>query len=98
MLNILSVAKNKDILQVINRLVNQTAGWHGQATDEVNEAEFLLMQEEFDIVLLGAGLSPEEEAQLGNFCKHLTFQPRIVKHYGGGSGLLYSEVASALAA
>ncbi len=98
MLNILSVAKNKDILQVINRLVNQRAGWHGQATDEVNEAEFLLMQEEFDIILLGAGLSTAEEKQLEVFCHRLTYQPKIVKHYGGGGGLLYSELAGALVA
>lgn len=98
MYNILAIAKNTEILQVLHRLVNQTAGWHGQTTDDLNEAEFLLAQEEFDIVLCGTGLSEADERRLSDFFNQLTYQPKLVRHYGGGSGLLYSEVTSALVA
>lgn len=98
MYNILAIAKNTEILQVLNRLVNQTADWQGQATDNLDEAEFLLAQEEFNIVLCGTGLSEADEQRLNDFFSHLTYQPKLVRHYGGGSGLLYSEVASALIA
>lgn len=98
MTNILSIAAHDDIRRIMNRLVNTREGWQGQAAVDVNEAEALLADEEFDLILIGVGVSESAENQLREFCTHLTFQPKLVRHYGGGSGLLYNEVMLAMAA
>jgi hypothetical protein len=45
-----------------------------------------------DVLLVGAGLSPEEEAQLHAAAGAQTPKVPVVSHYGGGSGLLFAEV------
>lgn len=96
---ILSVAAHDEIREVMDRLVNKHANWSGEAARGIDEAEAYLVEEEFDVILCGAGIKPEDEKRLRDFCeKQLTFSPRVVRHYGGGSGLLYTEVMLAVAA
>ncbi|MEM9835947.1 MAG: response regulator receiver protein [Bacteroidota bacterium] len=98
MTNILSISAHEDIRRIMNRVVNKREGWQGQAAADVNEAEAMLIEEEFDLILIGVGITEKEEQQLSDFCQTLTFTPKLVRHYGGGSGLIYSEVVTAMAA
>jgi DNA-binding NtrC family response regulator len=98
MTTILSISAHDDIRRIMNRLVNQREGWQGQSAADFTEAKAMLSKEEFDLVLMGAGVSEQEEEELKSACANLTYQPKLVRHYGGGSGLLYSEVLLALEA
>ncbi|MNR23376.1 hypothetical protein D3C85_1403930 [compost metagenome] len=50
----------------------------------------------FDLVLIGAGLAPETEKQLETALKKLNPIVPVIYHFGGGSGLLYTEIKQAL--
>lgn len=90
MYNILAIAKNKEASTAFHELIKQTANWRGQATDDLNEAEFLLSQEEFDVVLLTKALSLAEEQQLLDFLARLSYQPKVVRSCNDSGHLLPS--------
>ena len=90
---IMVVSTNTSILQTIIRLINQNDAWNGVAADSFDTALLLAKDDRFDLILLGAGLDQEEENQLINLSGEKSI---CVRHYGGGSGLLYSEIQQAL--
>jgi PleD family two-component response regulator len=90
-LEILIIGKHPDIMKTILRLLNNKPGWKGSGAFTVNEALSLSKTIDFDVVLLGAGLSEDESAQI-----KAHFSVPVVQHYGGGSGLLYAEVYQAV--
>ncbi|HWV72664.1 MAG TPA: hypothetical protein VN040_13140 [Pseudosphingobacterium sp.] len=90
---IMVICKNIGILQTIIRLINQNDIWNGVAADCFDTALLLAKDYHFDLILLGAGLDQEEEDQL---TKVFGEESVCIKHYGGGSGLLYSEIQQAL--
>lgn len=90
---IMVICKNIGILQTIIRLINQNDIWNGVAADSFDTALLLAKNDRFDLILLGAGLDQEEEDQL---TKVFGEESVCIKHYGGGSGLLYSEIQQAL--
>lgn len=91
-LNILALGRNPEIMVVMNRLLNTPAGWHGVTVHTPEEALAAFSQGAFHIVLLCAGISPEEEA--GLTVQLLQLYPSVIirRHYGGGSGLLKNEI------
>jgi hypothetical protein len=91
-LNILALGRNPEIMVVMNRLLNTPAGWHGVTAGTPEEALVAFGQEPFHIVLLCAGVSPEDEA--GLTAQLLQLNPSVIirRHYGGGSGLLKNEI------
>ncbi|TWV98721.1 hypothetical protein [Chitinophaga pinensis] len=95
-LHILAIGRNAEIMTVMQRLLNTPENWKG-LTVTTNEAALAAFdQESFDIVLLCAGVTPEEEATL---TAHFTQRnPDIIvkRHFGGGSGLLKNEILYAL--
>lgn len=95
--NILYIGRHPEITTTVTRLINnETEGWMGTGTTTDTEAKALFTANSFDIVLLGNGITDSEEQQLrAFFCAH---KPaiKIVQHYGGGSGLLKSEILIAL--
>ena len=97
MIRILSFSTNRDILPVMDRLVNKQEGWEGRRAADLATAERLLDEEDFDLVLLGAGTGEAELQHLRARTQVQGKAVRFVVHYGGGSGLLYNEVAAALA-
>lgn len=78
-------------MTTILRLLNNQPGWTGTGAFTVDEALTLSQTINFDVVLLGAGLSEDESAQIK---AHFTVP--VIQHYGGGSGLLYAEIFQAL--
>lgn len=90
---IMVICTNIGILQTIIRLINQNDTWNGVAANSFDAALLLAKHDRFDLILLGAGLDQEEEDQL---IKVLGEKSACIKHYGGGSGLLYSEIQQVL--
>jgi len=90
---ILVVCTHPTILQTIIRLINTHELWHGMGAVSLDEALRISQTNLLDLVLLGAGLRNEEEKVLST---QLGSKTICVKHYGGGSGLLFAEIQQAL--
>ncbi len=94
--NILYIGRHLEILQTVVRLINKQDNWQAQGVLEDEEAKAIFAAYNFDIVLLGCGILEEEETVLRSFFEKQQPHCRIVQHYGGGSGLLTSEILLAL--
>lgn len=95
-ISILVIGRHEEILAVILRLLNKMDNWSATG---VNSCEELFKQcsiRNFSVVLLGAGLSEEEEQAVKKYVIEECPKTALVPHYGGGSGLLYAEIYSAL--
>lgn len=96
-LTILAIGRNPEIMAVINRLLNTPENRTGITVTTDEEALAAFQKTAFDLVLLCAGISEQEGAALT--AKLLQLQPGVpvIRHYGGGSGLLDNEIQAALA-
>lgn len=95
-LTILYIGRDPGITEVMDRLLNARPDWKGIATCSDAEAIAACREEQLDLVLLGNGLLEPEEKQLRSDLRILRPDLKIIQHYGGGSGLLYAEVLSAI--
>lgn len=91
-LNILALGRNPEIMSVMNRLLNAPDNWHGVTVDTTDEILKAFETTQFHIVLLCAGISPEEEAGLVPQLLQLNPSLIVKRHFGGGSGLLKNEI------
>lgn len=89
---ILAIGRNAEIMTVMQRLLNAPEDWSGEAVTTDEAAFEALKEEEFDIVLLCAGISEAEEIVLRERLSSLAPAAIITRHYGGGSGLLRNEI------
>ncbi|MBW8682732.1 response regulator [Chitinophaga rhizophila] len=95
-LHILAIGRNAEIMTVMQRLLNTPDNWTGLAVTTNEAALSAFEEQQFDIVLLCAGITPEEEAILTAHFKQRTPGSIVKRHYGGGSGLLKNEILYAL--
>jgi DNA-binding NtrC family response regulator len=93
---ILMIGRNAEIVAVVERLINANPRWQATAclTDEAALAA--CQKQPFDLVLLGGGVDEMSEAQLRERIEMLHPGTRIIQHYGGGSGLLATEIRMAI--
>lgn len=90
---ILAVGTHPEVMPVIERLIRSQEGWEPVVASCASEAMTTLASDAcVDVLLVGAGLSPEEEAQLHAAAGAQTPKVPVVAHYGGGSGLLFAEI------
>ena len=85
-----------EIVQTVVRLINNNPAWNATAAITDLDAISLFQNRPFTLVLLGGGIEPESDVMLRKaFISH---NPKItiVQHYGGGSGLLATEINMAL--
>jgi len=94
---ILAVCANQDILKVVLRLINANENWEATGSSSAAEAIDLLLGGQFDLLLIGSGLTEAEEESLVAYVQTNLPDIRFIKHYGGGSGLLAAEIYQALA-
>lgn len=94
---ILIVGTNKAILATIERLINKEEKWLATIAYTLDEVMTICLEKDFGLLLIGAGLNEQEELEVQQQMAVLRPQLPIVKHYGGGSGLLYAEIYQALA-
>lgn len=59
---------------------------------ELKELYIYLSHQFYDAVLLGSGYTEDEEKKIQDWIKQNAFKTRLIKHYGGGSGLLMNEL------
>jgi hypothetical protein len=95
-LNILAVGRNNDILLVVERLINSHENWVATivTTDEAALSAF--GQQRHPIVFVCAGVTAEEEQALRKRLLQIDPSVTVIRHYGGGSGLLENEVRAIL--
>lgn len=89
---ILVICTHQDILATIIRLIKNNETYNAIGVSNITEANEMIDSGKFDLVLLGSGLTEAEE---NNFFEHSKTIP-VVRHYGGGSGLLFAEIFEAL--
>ncbi len=94
-IEILAICTHEGILQTINRLINNNELWNSTGALNMQEAKKLLDTVDFDLILIGSGLAAAEEQELELILPAHKNIP-VVKHYGGGSGLLFGEIHEAL--
>ncbi len=94
---ILVIGRNPEILAVVERLINTNPKW--QATACLTDEGVLAAcdKQAFDLVLIGGGVEEDEEVYLRTEINKRRPGTKIIQHYGGGSGLLATEINMALA-
>ncbi|MFW0716616.1 hypothetical protein [Pedobacter sp. N23S346] len=93
---ILYIGRDPEITVVMNRLLNARPEWKGICVCTDAEAVSIFEEQVVDLVLLGNGIDQECEQALKSRFNAIKPDIKIIQHYGGGSGLLYGEIMTAL--
>lgn len=94
---ILVVCSNQGILDTIIRLIKNNPDWNPYGAANLQQATELVAQHNYNVILLGSGLSTEDEREIQLSVISSQKNIAVIKHYGGGSGLLFGEIFEALA-
>lgn len=94
---ILAVCSHPEILQTIIRLINNNPQWNGTGATDEHQALVYFTEQPFDVVLLGSGMDAASVKKLMPPCRAINPLVKFVQHYGGGSGLLSTEIYEAIA-
>lgn len=90
-IKILIIGTNQSITQTIERLINNNDMWVANKAYCIEEALDICLKENFSLILIGAGITETDELLLNQKLNIPT-----IKHYGGGGGLLFTEIYEAL--
>lgn len=93
-LHFLVIGKNREILEVLKRIIENNDGWTAEIQSNENFCYEYIAENDVDIVLLSSGLEDRFEKDIKVFCENLDKDVKVIEHYGGGSGLLKNEVYS----
>jgi hypothetical protein len=77
-------------------LIGKIENWEASIALSLKHAEQLCSLDTYDIALIGAGITDMEEKELRLSLDRRELKTKVIKHYGGGSGLLYAEIYQAL--
>lgn len=91
---ILVIGKSRDMIDLLIRLIHQLLHCEAIGVEDEKAAIQLLKQQYFHVVLVSSGI--KEEAALENNIYACSPNTKVIYHYGGGSGLLKSELVSIL--
>lgn len=94
---ILVIGTHDEIRATVLRLLNTNVAWNAIGVASVEEAISECAEKDYAVLLIGAGLSDGEEAELTERIKTTYPNIHVIPHYGGGSGLLFAEIYLALA-
>jgi DNA-binding NarL/FixJ family response regulator len=94
---ILVICRNEQILATIERLINNNPKWQATACVTDDEALAACEKRAFDLVLVGSGVDDDEEVRLRQRINAIRPGTKILQHFGGGSGLLATEINMGLA-
>ena len=92
---ILVYGAQNEILETVIQLINQREEWFAEGSTAEEKVIELFYRTQYDMVLLGGGISEQSEKKLRALFQMNNTDLLIVQHYGGGSGLLYNEIESA---
>jgi hypothetical protein len=88
----LILGKNQPILEILLRLVNAYENWHAVGFSDEKLAQDYFLQNSVDFVLLSAAIEDHVEKEFAAFCLKAHPDVEVIEHFGGGSGLLQSEI------
>ena len=88
----LILGKNQPILEILLRLVNAYENWNAVGFSDENAAQEYFLNNKIDIVLLSSGIEDHVEKEFTSFCLKHQPEVEVIEHFGGGSGLLKSEI------
>jgi len=88
----LILGKNQPILEILLRLVNANENWNAIGFSDEKLAQKYFMKNKLDFVLLSSGIEDSIEKEFSAFCLKAHPDVEIIEHFGGGSGLLQSEI------
>lgn len=91
-LEFLILGKNQAILEVLIRLVNANENWNAIGFNDENLAHDYFLKNKLDFVLLSSGIEDHIEKSFTSFCIETQPEVEVIEHFGGGSGLLQSEI------
>ncbi|WP_433902452.1 hypothetical protein [Sphingobacterium puteale] len=91
---IILFGKNEEILHTLQRIITGTNGWQAVIQQDLSTCKKYLSSYPVDILLLSSGLSTLEETEIMDHLSYLDHPIGLIKHYGGGSGLLKNEIYS----
>jgi uroporphyrinogen-III synthase len=77
-------------------VINANENWFAIGASTDSEAQKLFKEYKIEVVLLGPGITNDSESILRSFFSKESPKAVVVQHYGGGSGLLMSEINLAL--
>jgi len=96
-LHILIIGRHPQIMETVVRLIESQQGWSAKGAMIDEEAVAIFQQENFDLVLIGGGVEETSEEKLKEVFLMKNPAVKIIRHYGGGSGLLFNEIHEAIA-
>ncbi len=96
-LHFLIIGKNHEILQTLQRVIEKNESWKATLCTGEEESYGQIRENKPDLVFLSSGLEQETEARIRQFCRSVSPEIKVIDHYGGGSGLVKSEVESCFA-
>ncbi|WP_069658937.1 hypothetical protein [Arcticibacter eurypsychrophilus] len=88
-ITIIAAGEHAEIMKTVLRLINNNPDWEGEIALSIEELGEKLSNNSYDLILLGAGI---DEVRLRALLHDLRLEIPVVLHYGGGSGLLLSEI------
>ncbi|MDR7210950.1 hypothetical protein [Flavobacterium piscis] len=88
----LLLGKNQPILEILLRLVNAKENWNAVAFNDEKLAQDYFLENKLDFVLLSSGIENTVEKEFTAFCLEAQPDTEVIEHFGGGSGLLQSEI------
>ena len=95
-LQILVYGKQPEILETVLRLINKNEAWSGDGDIEEERVIELFQRHHYDLVMRGGGVSETSEKKIQALFQTMRPNVKVIQHYGGGSGLLKSEIETAL--
>lgn len=94
--NVLVVGKNEAIVDLLIKLVNKYPELFALGTCKLEEISSICQISPVDILLISSGLSAEQEEEITKIVCQIHPSVKMVEHFGGGSGLLRTELNQVL--
>jgi DNA-binding NarL/FixJ family response regulator len=94
-LSILVIGRHPQIMETVLRLIHTHPAWTAVGALSNEEAWEEFQKKSFDLVLVGGGVEEASEQLLTAQFKSIQPEVIIIRHYGGGSGLLFNEIEQA---
>ncbi|MNL03574.1 hypothetical protein D3C87_1241150 [compost metagenome] len=79
-------------MAILLRLVNAYEDWNAVSFHNEKEAQDYFQNHKIDVVLLSSGIEDHVEKEFTSFCLKQQPNVEVIEHFGGGSGLLKSEI------
>jgi len=95
-MNILVVGRHAEILKTVVGLINSEPKWKGIGAITDDDAIRAFEDNAVDLVLFGGGVEEASEHVLRERFLQKNANIKFIRHYGGGSGLLFGEIYEAM--